>query len=547
MNDTQDWKLASRRAIVQRLLYAKKAAESKPVVVLVSGPAGVGKTVVVEQAFSDQSIGLYGLGKAESVGKGMFSAVVQALANAVTPWLQRASEPELELMRSHLVGFEDVIGSLIPSLGLALGSLNDSEILLAEHRNRVYYALRALVVAVCQLSPPCVLVLDGFQRLDDETVRCLEWGLSDPELGGVLAVLCCRSDATGLERALEVLKLLEAAGVEVHHFEMHPLTLKEVTQVVGGLSCVNASQVARISAQLFSQSSGSPRYLHHAIELMGKKGLGEPDGWVGPDYLVGLLSHQLEAFGPDEREILGLVACAEQPLLVALLKRLVDKHFSQVNLEQLLERGVTSGLLLSTLGESPAVQLVNDCLQELCAGSPTCWPARNLLIVEAALEEFRALGGLSDEPLFWLCDRALAASSLLTHHPDRLRVVGLAVVTSRRARALAASDACRRAAGLAQRLLNWSDPAHISVEVHIEHAISAWLAGDAENFEALAVEAEKIATPLELIPVMELRLQAAIAKGEMTRRSRFGSEGVAPTVSVFARADGQCDCLNRFG
>jgi PAS domain S-box-containing protein len=517
MNDTKDWKLASRRAIVQRLLCAKEAAESKPVVVLVSGPAGVGKTVVVEQALAEHAGGLYGLGRTESVGKGFFSAVVQALASAVTPWLQRASESEIEQLRSHLVGFEDVVSNLIPSLGAALGRASDSENLLAEHRNRIYYALRALVIAVSQLSPPCVLVLDGFQSLDDETLRSLEWSLSDPELGGVLAVLCCRSTGAGLERALEALKLLEAAGVQVHHFEMLPLSLREVTQIVGGLSWVDASQVASISAQLFSQSGGSPRYLHHAIELMSKSGLDEPEGWMGSDPLVGLLRHHLEAFGPDEREILGLVACAEQPLNLAVLNRLLLKHFRQVNLEQLVARCVRLGLLLNISGVQPAVQLSNDCLQALCAGSPTCWPARNLMIVESALEEFRDLSKLADESLFWLCDRALVASSLLGHHPDRLKVLELAVLTSRRARALAFSEACRRSAELAQRLLIWSDPSHLSVAVHIEHAISAWLGGDVEHFEALAVEAEKIATPLELIPVMELRLQAAIAKGEMTR------------------------------
>jgi PAS domain S-box-containing protein len=510
-------RLPSRSEAIDLIRSAYQAAATSKNAILVSGPAGIGKTTVVTSALQGLSVALRGFGKGEQFGSAHpYRPIVDALSDALRRWLPGAPPSEIQFLRNSIEGYQDLLVTLLPALHSAWGPPDATQSLTLEQRNRTPFALRMLVQAMSKLTTPLVLVLDDFHWLDEETLKRLEWGFSDPELRAVLCIFCCRDDSWALKRARLFMKTLANHGGQVQEVVVGPLSEDEIAQTVSERLKRPQSELSSQIRLLSQSSAGSPLYLQHALDLILSGGTLGAEFQSGGDVLQ-LLSRQLETFSSDEREVLGLVACAGRQLQLPVLLSAASLVAPSVDVDHLLRKAVQIGFLSLEDSHPVLVQMTHDRVQEACAGTSTCWPARHLALFEAGLKTLAAPAKLDDQQLFWMLDREFTASALLLEHPQRLQALYLALAASERARYRAANQTAARASALAHRLLLDSDQVTTRVAVLLEHAVVSWLNGDSYRFQALSEEVESLATPLELVPITELQLRDAIARGEMTK------------------------------
>lgn len=505
----------SRSEIISARQEARSRAHSgKRVAILLYGPAGIGKSTLVETAFTDMETSLYGWGKGEQFGSTHpYRPLIEAIGEAVERWLLLAAPTEVEQLQARMQDFEDVLAALLPSFSSLWGMGTVPTPPSHDHRHRVPFALRALVAALASVAPPLVLVLDDLQWVDDETLRRVERGLADPELQGVLGVFCCRDERAAIKRAQEFLSRLGSDGVETLQLCVYPLTDEEIAHLTSDRLGRSVEDVAPLVQVVCQRSGGSPLYVHHAIEYLAAGGTLEARAANGD--ILELLTHRMANFSEQEREALGLAACAGNRTSVDLLVRAAAKVLPGLDISAFFQRAEEIGLVTLSL-DRRLLGMSHDRVQEACAGSPTRWPARHLALWEAGLVGLNNPENLPDEQLFWLVDRQSNASSLLLEHPQKQLAIELALTASRRARLRAAVRVAQRSSALAQRLLSSHDPDPLRGAVLVEHAVTSWLTGDLANFELLSQDAECLATPLQFVPVTELRLQASIARGELS-------------------------------
>jgi PAS domain S-box-containing protein len=493
--------------------------------VLLYGPAGIGKSTLVEQVFAAPEEGVFGLGKGEQFGSTHpYRPLIDALTQALTGWLSQAGPAALDSLRGSLGDFAPVLLPLFPPLAAVWPEMAH-ESPGEEGRGQVPFALRALVLALGTVTAPIVLALDDLQWVDDETLHRIELGLSDPDQKGLLGIFCCRDSPAALRRAREFLARLQASGASTLELRVFPLNRDEVGQVLAReLGPTEDDEgLAKLVDKVCRSSNGSPLFVHHAVGYLASGGDLDWGGLADDDRLPALLTQRLGTLDPVHREVLALAACAGSSVSRSVLRRAAAKTHPMANVPLALEQASRAGLVSLSDG---VVRMSHDRVQEACAGNPTGWPARHLALWEAGVEELDQPEQASDEQLFWLVDRQIQAASFLSAHPLRSTAISLALVASRRARLRAASSVAVKACTLAQRLLLPEDDDSLRARVAVEHAVATWLSGDATRFELLADEAERIATPLELVPVTMLRLQAHTARGKMGLALQLAEEAV---------------------
>lgn len=490
----------------------RRAERGQRCALLLYGQPGVGKTTLLRNQLLGNDRLVVGMGKAEQFGSVFpYRPVLDAIRQATSNWLERAEPNLIEELKGRLRGLEDILSILVPELAHWAPS-SVSPILTPEQSRRIMLAIRRLLSGLCSGPRPLVLIIDDLQWLDSETIQRLILGLDYTELQGLLLVFCCHNDnGAALERARNLMTSLANLGFATNELEVDTAIteaywVRQLSEQTGQ----PAERFADIARAASESRQASPLFLRYAADFL--QAGGELEQLLPEEDAFGLFQLRLSQFQPQEREALSLIACAGR-VSPSVLARAVSSSTGDLDVESLLFQAEASGIVVRNPKDG-TLSIAHDNLQEVCAGSPATWPARSLNLLDAKLAECGNPEEQSDEDLFWLIDHVLKASPLLKLHSLREQAVRIALVGSARARSRAAVELALKACRVAQRLLLNTDDPLIQGKVFREYAVACWVGGNIESFHFLASEAEKVLSPLDLVPITELRLQSAISRAE---------------------------------
>lgn len=255
-------------------------------VVWISGPAGIGKSALVE-AFRRRPNApvLFGAGKADQADSTLSgSALAKALEDLVRCLV---TGPAAEL-HSWCTAIQDSLShsapalcSQFPDLELILGAQQPSVAKPGpeEARRQLQDGLRSLLRS-CATQTPLALFLDDLQWSRPAMSRLLATVVAREPIAGLLVIAASRDDELSADHPLSELRLAlhHPRALQIHELELSPLgpsTLRDLVQ--HELHGLDEAQAARLAELLTHKTEGSPLHVLRVLRYA------RDEGWIAYD------------------------------------------------------------------------------------------------------------------------------------------------------------------------------------------------------------------------------------------------------------------------
>src|SRR5215475_9527934 len=296
-------------ARLRHLLARATDSDDEPLVALVGGEAGVGKTRLVEQLAAAHGQGVRVLrGRCVPLGEeGVpFAPVIEALRGLAGDLDPAELEAVAGPARADL-------GRLLPDLGGGGGAAPLPAIASAA-QGRLFELLLGVVERLAA-GAPVLWVMEDLHWADRSTRDLVAFLAASLGSGAVMLVLTFRSDE--LYRAHPLRRLLGELGRNrrVQRLELPRFTRAELAEQLAAL--LGADPPTRVAEDIYARSEGNPFF---AEELL-RAGEGRGPGAL-PSSLQEVLLARVVQLGRGTQQLLGVAAAAgpgaTQPLLAAV-------------------------------------------------------------------------------------------------------------------------------------------------------------------------------------------------------------------------------------
>ena len=325
-------RLYGRSAEIAALLGAfERAGQGAAELLLVTGGAGVGKSVLVHEVHKAiaRRGGFFTAGKFDQLNRAVpYESIAQALRELLR---QVLSESEAALQK-HREGLQAALGKnaqvlieLIPELELILGPQPPALTLgPSEAQSRFQRTLLSFVHVFATREHPLVLFLDDLQWADTASLKLLQLMLTEPERGHLLIIGAYRDNEVGdghlLTLTLHELRKTRAAVSEI---SVQPLRLEHVAQLHADALTCDLEAVGPLAQLVYEKTQGNPLFVSQFLRVLHAEGLLTQDRTQGRwtwqlaaiearqfhDDLLVILGERLGRMPESTQQILQLAAC----------------------------------------------------------------------------------------------------------------------------------------------------------------------------------------------------------------------------------------------
>ncbi|MBL9104203.1 MAG: AAA family ATPase [Myxococcales bacterium] len=551
--------LVGREADAAALLAAfERATAGHNELVLLAGPAGIGKSALVREIHRPlvRHRGYFCSGKFDQLARSSpYSALTQALRGYL---LQILGEPEQRLLgwRRELAGAlapnARVLFDTLPELAGLLGEQPAvPELAPAESANRFHAAMRALLRALAGERHSAAIFLDDLQWSDLATLKLIEELAGDPELPHVLWIGVYRDDEVGPDHPLaRTIAAVVARGAAVTRRTLPPLGRADVAVIVADSLRCGEAEAEGLAAIVHDRSEGNPLFVRTILQSLHDQGalVLDPErgawAWTAegieraalPERVVDLVARRIAHLPGDTQALLRQAACCGNRFDVHLLARIAGRSSAEVvsGLWPAAQRG-----LLRPVGDdykfvdddarAAFLEFVHDRIQQV-AYSQVVEDERARLHLAAGRTLLALRGEEGDDALFAVAGHLSRAAALISEPEERLKIAGLDLRAARRAKAATAYGSAREYLTAGAALLAddaWDAAYGLAFALHREAVECAYLAGDPEA--AVAVFGPLLArarTARERAELHALRATLETNRGELRTALASGRAGL---------------------
>ncbi|HRI63238.1 MAG TPA: AAA family ATPase, partial [Polyangium sp.] len=265
----------------------ERAANGQPGIVVISGAAGVGKSVLARELKGPVAVrgGTFAAGRPDELTRGAPCGVLSAaLRDLVRQILQGPSEParafNRELLRT-LGANAAALFELIPELEEIVEVREVPAALPAAESNaRLAVLVRSLLDAASR-EGPVVLFLDDMDAADAASKDIARALIADGAVRRLLVVLACRDRPTDTRTNIVDLRDLRQSGVSVTEVPLGPLSSAHGRALLVDALGVAADGVADLAEELTSAASGNPFFMREVLRALYAEGFVTFDARAG--------------------------------------------------------------------------------------------------------------------------------------------------------------------------------------------------------------------------------------------------------------------------
>ncbi|MDB6010865.1 MAG: domain S-box protein [Gammaproteobacteria bacterium] len=369
-----------REVAALRAAYQEVGALGVPVLMLITGYAGVGKSALVHEFHRElaQARCWFAPGKCDPYQEVPYTTLAKALSNLVRELLGHPGS-EITAWRERLLqalgSNGDLVIQLIPELALIIGPQPLApEVPPQDVLNRLRRVVRRFLGVFATAEHPLVLFLDDLQWLDAATLSLLEYLLAEPEVRHILVIGAYRDHEVDASHPLAVaLRALELRGAKVRQLALDPLDRANVERLVSATLHCPRERAAELAALVHLKTHGNPFFATQFLTNLAQEGLlqssGAGTGWLWDlarirakgftDNVAHLLVVQLGRLSEESSAVLQRLACMGGEADVAALMKVLD--VSEPGVHQAFGEAVLAGLVIRVEG---SYRLLHDRVQE---------------------------------------------------------------------------------------------------------------------------------------------------------------------------------------
>lgn len=453
----------------------RRAAAGDAELVVLAGPAGIGKTTLVQQMRAPlaQQLGYFITGKFDQLQRDVpFSAIVAALHDLVRQ-VSTESQAQTRAWRDTIVGAVGrngrVITEVVPALERIIGPQPPlAPLEPAESQNRFNHVFQCFLQVFCRENRPLVIFLDDMHWADPASLRLLTSLLSAAGTHSLLVIASCRDNEVVATHPFSLaLKELERRAVPVHTIPLNPLGWSDIAQFVSDSFHVDGDAAGPLAETLREKTGGNPFFMRQFLQTLQSDGLLSFDATQRSchfeldkiralaitENVADLIAQKLSRLDPATQRMVSCGAAIGNRFDLGVLAS-VSACSPQRALD-LLAPAVREHLLVRTDNDATG-QFVfqHDRVQQAAYAMvpPAARPALNLTIgrtlLSSADEETPGL-------LFEIVNHMNQGMALIESRAERLRLAKLNLLAATRARNSTAYDLATRACRSAIELLGW--------------------------------------------------------------------------------------------
>ena len=510
--------------------------------VVLSGPAGIGKTSLVQQMRGPvaESHGYFISGKFDQLQRDVpFSAIVAALRDLVRQLLAE-SEPQRRTWRDRIITAVGrngrVITDVVPALERIIGPQPPLVTLeRAESQNRFNLVFKSFLQVFSAQQKPLVIFLDDMQWADAASLRLLTLMLSAAGTESLLVVVSCRdNEVTSTHPFSLALAELERFSVPVQTLKLAPLGWADIAQLLGDSHGLGAEAAGPLAQVIREKTGGNPFFIGQFLEKLHSDSLLKRDAAnrtthfdleairaaATTENVADLIALKLNRLDAETRRILSLAAAVGNQFELATLASVAECSAERAT--EALAPAVREQLV--AIAQSSAVASTQYAFQHdrVQQAAYALIPAASRAQLNLAIGRrlLAAAGDDVSDVLFEAVNHMNQGIALIESRVERLRLAKLNLQAANRARNSTAYDLAMRACGTAISLLGWDawieNPA-LAFAAHLRLAECQGLLADFEG----AFRTIDAALPHARATVDSARLQAArthtfLSMGDMT-------------------------------
>ncbi|WP_347489289.1 AAA family ATPase [Desulfoscipio sp. XC116] len=476
--------------------------------VMVSGYAGTGKTVLVNETLKPLAAGRawFITGKSDQLRHNVpYSPFIQAFGNLMRQLLTESKENlaawKKRLLRA-LSGSVSVIAGVIPEVELITGPRPAAPPLQpVEAQNRFCMAFRNFVRVFAKRKHPLVIFLDDLQWADPASLQLIRF-LSDGSDSRCLLIIGAYrdNDAAGTQPLLEILGELQKADIPVRHIALAPLDPTHTGQFIADSLGCSEEKAAPLAAILYRKTGGNPFFLVQLLRSLYKenhvafnreKGCWEWDteslrAIPIADDIINFMLARLHTLPRETRHILMSAACIGNAFDLPTLAIACEKNPAAA-VETLLP-AVLEGLVLKVSCPGHEYEFLHDRVQQAAYSLIPGEQKKELRLKIGRLILERIGRDELDGKIFSVMDLMNCGPNLIGDPAERIKLAGYNLAAGRKAKASAACAAALNYFRAGAELLPedaWDKHYQLTYDLYIERSQCEYLCADSGTAERL--------------------------------------------------------------
>jgi len=505
-------KLYGREVELSALRAALARAETGSTeLVLISGPPGIGKSLLVQKLQSDaRSKGAFVSGKFDQYKQNEpYSVIAQAFRSLIDQLLcgnlDRLRDWRERVIEALGVNAHLIIG-VVPELQDLIGRRHFlQELPAAEKRHRFNHAFRQFVSVFANPDHPLCLFLDDLQWADPASLALLQTLLADSGISHFLIIGAFRvGDEYGNDFLSQCIDGISRSQVPTTRISLSQLDVIHISELLQDTLQCSGDETAHFAELVKTKTDGNPFFITQFLSFLNHQRLiifdFAQNRWTWElrrisaegitDNVLELMNRKLVHLPYLAQEALKVAACMGNRFAVSTLSLVMEEP--SISILSALRAAEREGLILST-GESDnegEIKFLHDRIQQ----------AAYALVPEASRSAMRLQIGrrlLADVPQterdtgnFVILDNLNAASHLIHDRSEQECIAQLNATAGRRAREIAAFDAALGYFRNGMQFLHptgWQRRYQLTLELHLGRFECAYVVGQVEEANNLFV------------------------------------------------------------
>jgi len=529
----------SRETHALSMALRRVAAGGAELVVL-SGPAGIGKTTLVQQMRTPlgQQPGYFISGKFDQLQRDVpFSAIVAALHDLVRQ-VSTESQAQTRAWRDAIVGAVGrngrVITEVVPALERIIGPQPPlAPLEPSESQNRFNHVFQCFLQVFCRENRPLVVFLDDMQWADPASLRLLTSLLAGAGTHSLLIVASCRDNEVVATHPFALaLKELERRSVPVNTIPLDPLGWSDITQFVCDSFHIDGDAAGPLAETLREKTGGNPFFLRQFLQTLQAEGLlifdADQDRYryelekiralAITENVADLIAQKLSRLDPATQRMVSCGAAIGNRFDIGVLASVAE--CTPERAQSLLASALRENLLVTHDNASTGqFAFQHDRVQQAAYAlvPPAARPALNLTIGRTLLT---TAGEDSPGPLFEIVNHMNQGIALIESRAERLRLAKLNLMAATRARNSTAYDLATRTCRSAIELLGWDaweENYALAFEAHLRLAECQALLADFEGaFATIDKALPNVRATADRGRLLTVRTHTYLSMGDMT-------------------------------